>query len=127
MKKLIIAAALFGTTALAGCAGVTQANLSATVAALEASVQADANLVCGFVPTVATIAGFIPGAGIVATDAASIAMSICQAVAAAPPVAVQSARLKSMKSGGRLGTAVNVATVVVPGVGPVSVSGQFTR
>lgn len=127
MKKLILAAALLGSAALGGCAGITQANLSATVAALEASVQADANLVCGFVPTVATIAGFIPGAGVVATDAASIALSICDAIKAAPPVAVASARLRSLKHGGQLGAAVNVATVVVPGLGPVAISGTFTR
>lgn len=127
MKNVLIAAAMVPMIALGGCAGLTQANLAATVAAVEADVQADANLVCGFVPTVATIASFIPAAGTIAADAASIAESICSAVAAAPPVTVQSARLRSLKKGGRMGTAVNVATVIVPGVGPVPISGKFTR
>jgi hypothetical protein len=127
MKKLLLATALIPLVALGGCAGLTQANLSANVAAVEAEVQADADLVCGFVPTIATIASFVPGAGAVAPAAASIAESICAAVAAAPPVTVQSARLRSLNKGGMRGTAVNVATVMVPGVGPVPISGKFTR
>lgn len=127
MNKLILAAALLGTAALGGCAGVTQANLAATVSAVEAEAQADANLVCGFIPTIATIAAFIPAAGSVAPAAASIAESICQAVAAAPPVTVQSARLRSLHHGGQYGAAVNVAVVQVPGVGAVPISGKFTR
>lgn len=127
MKKILLVAALVSSTALGGCAGLTQANLSATVSAVEADVQADANLVCGFVPTIATIAAFIPGGAAVVPAAASIAEAICGAVAAAPPVAVQSARLRSLKQGGRLGAAVNVAMVRVPGVGNVPISGTFTH
>lgn len=127
MKKLAIVAVLLGTAALGGCAGMTAASLAAQVSAIEAEVQADANLVCGFVPTVATIAAIIPGGAMVAPAAASIAEAICAAVASAPPVAVQSARLRSLKHGGRLGAAVNVAVVQVPGVGAVPISGKFTR
>lgn len=117
-------AALAISTALGGCAGLTQANLAVQVSAIEAEVQADANLVCGFIPTVATIAAIIPGVGSVAPAAASIAEAICQAVAAAPPVTAQSARLKSIQQG----VAVNVATVHVPNVAtPVPISGTFTR
>lgn len=123
MKKILLVSALIGSTALAGCAGLTQANLSATVAAVEAEVQADTNLVCGFIPTVATIAAIIPGGAAIAPAAASIAEAICQAVAAAPPVATQSARYKSLKFGGP----VNVAVVKVPGVGNVPISGTFTH
>lgn len=123
MKKILLVGALIGSTALGGCAGLTQANLSATVAAVEAEVQADTNLVCGFIPTVATIAAIIPGGAAVAPAAASIAEAICAAVASAPPVATQSARLKSIKFGGP----VNVAVVNVPGVGTVPISGQFSR
>ena len=127
MKNILLAAMLAPLVALGGCAGLTQANVNSTVAALEVAVQSDANLVCGFIPTIATVAGFVPGAGVLAVDAASIAESICAAVAAAPAVAVQVAKSKSLRMGGRLGSAVNVATVIVPGVGPVSISGKFTR
>ncbi len=125
MKKFLIIAGLASFAALGGCSSTS--TLSASVAAVEAEVQADANLVCGFVPTAATIASFIPGGSAIAPAAASIAESICGAIAQAPPVTVASARLKSMKLGGRFGAAVNVATVIVPGVGPVPISGQFTR
>lgn len=123
MTKILLALALVSTTALGGCAGLTAANLAAQVSAAEAEVQADTNLVCGFIPTVATIAAFIPGAGAVAPAAASIAEAICSAIAQAPPVTAQSARLKSLNSG----VAVNVATVKVPGVGLVPISGTFTH
>lgn len=123
MTKVFLAIALATSTALGGCAGLTQANLSATVAAAEAEVQADTNLVCGFIPTIATIAAFIPGGAAVAPAAASIAEAICQAISAAPPVTAQTARLKSLK----FGSAVNVATVNVPGVGLVPISGTFTK
>jgi hypothetical protein len=126
MKKILLAVALSCTAALGGC--ITAGDLASNVSQVEQQVQADANLVCGFIPTVATIAAFIPGAGTVAPEAASIAQSICAAIAAAPPVQVQSARLRSSKlraAGNR--TAVNVATAYVPGVGPVPITGEFTR
>lgn len=123
MKNILLVTALIGTTALGGCAGLTQANLSATVSAVEAEVQSDTNLVCGFIPTVATIAAIIPGGAAIAPAAASIAEAICQAVAVAPPVAAQNAKYKSMK----FGVPVNVAVVKVPGVGNVPISGTFTR
>lgn len=125
MKKFLLIAGIASFAALGGCSST--GTLSANVASIEAEVQSDANLVCGFVPTVATIASFIPGGSVIAPAAASIAESICAAVAAAPPVVTQSARLRSLKKGGRFGAAVNVATVIVPGVGPVPISGQFTR
>lgn len=125
MKKIFIVASLASFAALGGCSSTS--TISSNIIAIESEVQADANLVCGFVPTIATIASFVPIASSVVPAAASIAESICAAVAAAPPVTVQAARLKSKKLGGRLGAAVNVATVIVPGVGPVPISGQFTR
>lgn len=126
MKKLALAVVLIGAVSLAAC-GKTPVELAADVAAVEAEVQADTNLVCGFIPTIATIAAIIPGGAAVVPAAASIAEAICQAVAAAPPVAAQSARLRSLKHGGQLGAAVNVAVVNVPGVGLVPISGKFTR
>jgi len=122
-KKLVLVSALTLSTALGGCAGLTPANLAADVAAIEAQVQADTNLVCGFIPTVATIAAFIPGSGAIVAGASSIAQSICAAIAAAPPVTAQKARLKSLGNN----MAVNVATVRVPGAGLVPISGTFTR
>lgn len=125
MKNILLVAALCVTTALGGCAGLTQANLASTISTIEADVQADANLVCGFIPTVATIAAMIPPATAIVPAAASIAEAICSAIAAAPPVTVQSARLRSAKFGASV--PVNVATVRVPGVGTVPISGTFTR
>lgn len=111
---------------LAGCSGFpSSTQLTSDISAIEKQVQADANLVCGFIPTVATIASFIPGVGVIATDAASIAESICAAVAKAPPVAVASARRRTVGIPGA--APVNVATVIVPGIGPVPIAGKYTR
>src|ERR1700735_1107918 len=99
IKNLVIATSLLGMTALGGCAALTPANLSATVAAYEAEVQADTNLVCGFIPTVGTILALIPAVGAIEPAAAAIADALCNAIAQAPaPVA--SARLKSLAGGG---------------------------
>ncbi len=122
LKKISLVACLSGSLALAAC-GISVSELTGQVAAIESQVQADANLICGFVPTIATIASFIPGGAAVVPEAASIAVSICAAIASAPPITVQSARSRSVANR----TAVNVATVTVPGVGPVAISGTFTR
>lgn len=124
IKKLITLASISALAmSLGACSAITSTQLTQDVSAIEAQVQADADLVCGFIPTVATIASFIPGVGTVATDAASIASSICSAIAKAPPVTVASARRRSVSSA----MAVNVATVTVPGIGAVPISGKFTR
>lgn len=122
MKKVITAVAIAGTIALGGCAGLTPANLSATVAEYEAEVQSDTNLVCGFIPTVSAIISLIPAVGLVTPAAASIAEAICTAIGNAPVPSVQSAKLKSVT----LGVPVSV-TVPVPGKGNVTISGTFTR
>ena len=59
MKKLFLVSVLTAATALSGCAGFDTSKISAQVSAVEAEVQADANLVCGFIPTIATIAAII--------------------------------------------------------------------
>jgi hypothetical protein len=123
-KKIAISAALIGAVSLGGCAGLTPANLASDISAYEQEVQADTNLVCGFIPTVSTIVQLIPGAGTIAPAAASIAEAICSAITSAPVPTVQSAKLKSLASPG---LKVNVAKVIVPGVGSVSISGTFTR
>jgi hypothetical protein len=122
MKRIFTIIAASSTLLLASC-GTTGVFNAATVSAIEAEVQADANLVCGFIPTVGTIAAFIPGVSSVVPAAASIAESICAAIAAAPQPKVLSARRRSIVNQ----MAVNVAVVRVPNVGPVAISGTFTR
>lgn len=97
---------------------------------IVALVQKDANLICGFVPTFATIAAFVPGGiGAAVGDAASIATTVCNAIKSVPPVVVQSARGKSLRYGTKFGAPsdVQVASVMVPGVGRVVIAGTFTR
>ena len=125
MKKIaLLAFALASSLLLANCAGT---NITAQVAAVEQEVQADASLVCGFIPTVATIAAFIPGANAVAPAAASIAEAICAAISKAPPVLVSSARFRSAKLGGAGGAPVAVAVVPLPDGRNVMIQGQFVR
>jgi hypothetical protein len=124
LRKFVSAIAAIGLAlSVANCAGLT-GSLQSDVATIEGQVQADANVLCGFIPTAATIAAFIPGFGTVAASAATIATGICGAIAAAPVVpATQAARLRSIQLGG---ADVPVATVRTPN-GPVTVSGHFTR
>lgn len=121
--KMAMAVALVGPAMALGACDMTA--VTQKVSDIQAEVQADAQLICGFIPTVATIAAIIPGVGGVAPGAAAIATAICNAIAKAPPVNVQSARLRSLRLGTQ--TAVNVATVNVPGVGAVPISGTFVR
>lgn len=118
-KKVLLAAVAACGLALAGCAG-SSTTLQNDVAAVEANAQADANVLCGFVPTIATIAALIPGFGTAATSAATIAGSVCQAVAAAP--VVKSASFAKAK----LGVETNIGTIASP-AGAVAVVGHFTR
>lgn len=121
MFKKLAVVTLAGTALSLGACNVTTSDLLNNVATIEAQVQADSALVCQFIPTAATIAAFIPGGAAVVPEAASIASAICNAIAKAPPVTTASARMRSLKAG----VAVNVATVRVPGVGLVPISGQF--
>lgn len=126
MKNILIAGALVSTAALGACSTLTPANLSATVAAYEAEVQADTNLVCGFIPTVGTILSLIPAIGTVEPAAAAIADALCTAISKAP-VPVASARLKSLAAG----VPATVGNLTVSGIGVKSVTvpivGTFTR
>jgi hypothetical protein len=124
-RRFATGASLLAMVALGGCAGgITNTTLQNDIAAIEQQVQADTNVLCGFIPTAATIAAFIPGFGTVAASAATIATGICQAIATAPVVQPvnASARLKLAASGAD----VAVATAKTPN-GPVSVVGHFTR
>lgn len=121
--RIGLALSLLASVALGGCAGGS-AVLQNTVATIEQQVQADANVLCGFIPTAATIAAFIPGFGVIAASAATIAEGVCSAVAQAPVVQAQSARMRSAK----LGVNVTVGSVKLPNVSePVPIVGQFTR
>lgn len=122
-RKVGLGMALLSMVALGGCAGTTAASIQNTVSTIEAEVQADANVLCGFIPTAATIAAFIPGFGAIAASAATIAEGVCQAVAQAPVVKTQ-----SMKRSAAAGAPVDsvIGNVRTPN-GVVSVAGHFTR
>ena len=118
--KATVVAAVCSFAALGGCAGFTSATLQNDVANIEAQVQADANVLCGFVPTAATIAAFIPGFGSVAASAATIATGICAAIAKAPVVSPAAARMAAS------GADVQVAVAKLPN-GTVPIVGHYTR
>jgi hypothetical protein len=123
MKKLLLLASLAAAVSLAGC-GTTSTTLTNDIASIEAQVQADTNVLCGFVPTAATIAAFIPGFGTIAASAATIAEGVCSAIAAAPVVQPQSARMRASLAAS--GADTQVTTARTPS-GPVAVVGHFTR
>lgn len=106
---------------LGGCASTTLQN---DVANIEAQVQADANVLCGFIPTAATVAAFIPGFGTIAASAATIAEGICTSIAQAPVVQPASARMRASLAAS--GADVQVTTAKTPN-GVVPVVGHFTR
>lgn len=124
LRKLYLVSAALPMVALGGCAGFNSATLQNDVASIEQQVQADANVLCGFIPTVATIAAFIPGFGTVAASAATIATGICAAVAKAPVVQPQSASMRSQLAAS--GADVQVTTAKTPN-GVVPIVGHFTR
>lgn len=80
-------AAMLTSTSLAGCAtdpvtGTTTIDV-AKVSSIEADVQKNAAIICGFVPTIGTVASVIAsfaGAGGIATIATQAANAICSAV-----------------------------------------------
>jgi hypothetical protein len=113
---LIASAALY----LAACG--TTAQTTASIASVEAQVQADTNLACGFIPTIATIAALIPGVGSGVAAGTSIANVICSAISSAPVPKTASAKLRSVSTG----VPVTVTTIKVNGQ-LVPISGTFTR
>jgi hypothetical protein len=116
--------------ALGGCAGsglvspLTSGGLQTDVATIESQVQADSNVLCGFIPTAATIAAFIPGFGTVAASAATIAEGVCTSIEKAPVVQPASARMRANLAAS--GADVQVATVKTPN-GAIPIVGHFTR
>lgn len=123
LKKLIAVSVMVPMMALGGCAGGS-AVLQNDLATIEAQAQADANILCGFIPTIATVAAFIPSFGAVAASAATIAEGVCAAIAKAPVVQPASARLRANLAAS--GADVQVATARTPH-GPVAIVGHFTR
>jgi hypothetical protein len=123
-RKLALVSVALPMVALGGCAGLTSAGLQTDIATIEADVQADANVLCGFVPTAATIAAFIPGFGTVAASAATIAEGICSSIAQAPVVQPASARMRANLAAS--GADVQVAAARTPN-GTVPIVGHFTR
>lgn len=120
-KSRLIATIAAVATAGASLAACSTVDVQNQISSIQAQVQADANLACGFIPTIATIAAFIPGAGGAVADAATIAQGICAAIAAAPVVKPAS-RLRSVQ----LGVDVSVGVAMTPN-GPVTITGHFTR
>lgn len=121
-KKLVMISAALPMIALGGCS--TSGTLQTTISTVEAEVQSDANVLCGFIPTVATIAALIPGFGSAAASSATIAQAVCSAVASAPVVTPKSAGLRAGLAAS--GADVQVTTMSTPN-GPVAVVGHFTR
>lgn len=93
---------------------------TASIASIETQVQSDANLACGFIPTIATIAALIPGIGTGVSAAGQIADAICSAISSAPKLA------GSKLAAASAGTPVTVTTIVV-GNKRVPIAGTFTR
>lgn len=123
-RKFAIISVTFPMLALGACSSLTPQVLQNDVANIESQVQADANVLCGFIPTAATIAAFIPGFGTVAASAATIAEGICTSIAKAPVVQPEAARMRASLAAS--GADVQVATVKTPN-GVIPIVGHFTR
>lgn len=105
MRKFIVSTFLAGSLALAGCAGTTIPTLDPNVVS---QVQTTAAQICGFLPTVTTVANVIAalvGAGNTVSTITSAAQGICNAVTT-----------KSARRGG-----------VAPSFMGVAIQGKFIR
>jgi hypothetical protein len=113
--KYLTTCILFGAFALTGC-GLVPPTSNSNVAADIATIQADAEKVCAYLPTASTIAAIInKNDPSLATDT-SIASAICQAVTAAPSaVSMSHKTLKVIRR--------NTIPVYVDGI---LVNGKFT-
>lgn len=88
MYKKLAALTVVGALTLGGCATNPTTGLPTIdptqLTTIETQVQQDAAQVCGFVPTIGTIAAiiasFVPGAAAVTTIATQVANQICAAV-----------------------------------------------
>jgi hypothetical protein len=117
LPRFCIIAALAAYLAACG----TTAQTTASIASIETQVQSDANLACGFIPTIATIAALIPGIGTGVSAATSITNAICSAISSAPKLA------GSKLAAASAGTPVTVTTITLPSGAKVPISGTFTR
>lgn len=123
IRNLLLVLFLAPALALGGCAGGS-ATLQNDIALIESQAQADAQVLCGFIPTVGTIASLIPGFGTAVASAATIATSVCAAVANAPVVnpVTQSARLRTVG-----GPDTQWGTARLPSGAAVPVVGHYVR
>ena len=112
MRNVIIAAVIVGSAM--GVAACSTTPTTTSIATIEQQVQQDAQLACGFIPDVATIAALIPGAGAGVSIASTIASIVCGAVANAPKLASATP-----------GASVSVGTVKLPSGKVVVVKGKF--
>ena len=114
-RKLAMVSAVFPMLALGGCAGgLPSQTLQTDVANIESQVQADADVICGFIPSF----------GAVAASASVIAEGVCNAIAKAPVVQPAAARMRANLAAS--GADVQVATARTPN-GVVPIVGHFTR
>lgn len=105
MRKLLLAASAAFAMSLGGCA--TTGNGTFDLASFIASVQADTNLVCAFIPTAETVANIVSTGNPIVATAGAVANAICAAVT---PV----------KAAGKFGA-------VAPTVAGVAIHGRFTK
>ena len=119
-------AVALATTSLVGCATSPTTGLPTIdptlLATIETQVQQDAAAVCGFIPTIGTIASIvaslIPGGSAVVTIASDVAGQICTAVTPVQaPLAALGKRTVSRKT---LGAAL-------PSVNGVPIQGYFIK
>jgi len=128
MRKNYIALALASSLLVAGCSTNPNTGLPTidptTLTTIETQVQQDAAAVCGFVPTIGTIASIvasiIPGGSAVVQIASSVAQQICTAVAPvkASMMAVGTRRLTPRTFGG---------AAALPTVNGVPIQGYFIK
>jgi hypothetical protein len=131
MQKNYIALALaaaISTVSLGGCATDPTTGLptiSPTVlTSVEQDVQAGAAALCGFVPTIASVAGvvatFINGGTAVVNIATAATQAICNAVTAAPTTAPTASVIRGKRTMVR-------RLLTTPTVNGVAINGYFIR
>ena len=103
MRKLSIALLTACSIGLGSCSTTTPSDITAIIT----QVQKDAVAICGFLPTVGTVASIISGGNPLITTALGIAQAICNAVTPAPSALRKKA--------------------VVPMVNGVVIHGRFVR
>ena len=78
--KILIVLALAGASLLAACTPASPGGTPAANTAILSEAQSDAVAACGFLPTVATVAGILAAGNPAVMTAAAIGQAICAAV-----------------------------------------------